>query len=117
MTAPTVSNNGGTAIAFGSTTSITFVNGEATVSGGNNGVMRLYLVQTKTLAVTEGTRSSTGNDALTVAVSAGALGKFAWSLISSNERRGLHRFKHNDGSGRLGERSLRRLMHRQTRLL
>jgi|GEM_PF-2455499 len=82
VTAPTVSNSAGSSIAFGSATSINFVNGVATVSGGNNGVMRLYRAQSRTITVTDGSRSSSGNDALAVTVTAGAVGKFAWSLTS-----------------------------------
>ena len=42
VTAPTVKNSSGSAIAFGSTTAITFTSGVATVSSGNNGAMALY---------------------------------------------------------------------------
>ena len=52
---PTVSNNTGTAINFGSATAITFTNGVATVAGANNGVMRLYRVETALIVVSDGT--------------------------------------------------------------
>jgi hypothetical protein len=81
-TAPTVTNSSGSARAFGVSTSITFSSGVATVSGGNNGVMRLYRAQTAIISVTDGTISSSGSDRLTVTVSAGPLGKFAWALTS-----------------------------------
>ena len=66
--APTVVNSNGTAIAFGSTTDITFSSGVATVSSGENGVMELYDVQTATISVTDGTISSSGNGNLSVTV-------------------------------------------------
>ncbi len=81
--APTVTSNSGTAIAFGVATPTLFTNGVATVSGGNNGVMRLYRAQTATVSVSDGAGlSSSGVDRLTVTVSASALGKFAWALTS-----------------------------------
>ncbi len=83
VTAPTVSNAGGGAVNFGTATLISFSNGEATASGSSNGVMLLYGVQTTaTISVTDQSISSTGNNALTATVSAGALGKFTWSLTS-----------------------------------
>jgi hypothetical protein len=80
--APTVTNSSGTAIAFGSTTAITFTNGNAVVSGSNNGVLRLYRAQNAIVSATDGTISSSGTDRLTVTVSPGSLGRFAWSLTS-----------------------------------
>jgi alpha-tubulin suppressor-like RCC1 family protein len=55
---PTVSNNSGTAVNFGTAESITFANGVSTVSGSSNGVMRLYKLETAHLVVTDGTYTS-----------------------------------------------------------
>ena len=82
VTPPTVSNNAGTAIPFGSSTLMTFTNGIATVSGSTNGAMRLYKVESAIISVTDGTISSAGADRLTVAVAPGALGQFSWTLAS-----------------------------------
>ena len=54
VTTPKVRNATGTDIAFGSATSITFTNGVATVSGGNNGVLKLYKAETAVISVTDG---------------------------------------------------------------
>ncbi len=83
VTAPTVSNNAGLAVAFGSPTALTFTNGVATVTGSANGAMRLYRVENAIIAVTDGTISSLASDRLTVAVTPGALGQFAWTLAPS----------------------------------
>jgi hypothetical protein len=79
---PTVSSASGTAVPFGAVTAITFTNGIATVSGSNNGVMRLYLVETAIISASDQTISSSGTDRLTVAVTPSTLGRFAWSVIS-----------------------------------
>ncbi len=79
---PTVTNSLGTAKFFGDSTAITFTGGIAQVNGSSNGVMRLYRAQTATIAVTDGSVSSSGSDQLTVTVSPAALGKFAWVLTS-----------------------------------
>ncbi len=81
-TDPTVTNATGTAVAFGSATSITFTNGVATVSAGNNGAMVLYNAESATIAATDGTIDATGADRLTVAVSAAPLAKFALALTN-----------------------------------
>lgn len=57
---PTVTNSGGTAANFGAATAITFANGVATVSGSNNGVMRLYKVETANIIVSDGSGHSNG---------------------------------------------------------
>jgi autotransporter-associated beta strand protein len=75
VTAPTVKNSSGTAIAFGAATAITFTNGVATVSGGNNGVLALYKVETAVIAVSDGSISATGSDRLSVTVSGGTATK------------------------------------------
>lgn len=82
VTAPTVSNKLGSAIAFGSVTTLTFTSGVATVSAGNNGAMTLYKVETAVIAATEGSITTTGSDRLSVVVSAAALNKFALALSS-----------------------------------
>ena len=68
MTAPSVTDKVGTATSFGTPTTITFTNGVATISGANNGVMKLYKVESPTVAVTDG--SISGNASLTVTFAA-----------------------------------------------
>ncbi len=70
VTAPTVTDKDGHVVAFGTITPITFIGGEATVSGGNNGAMTLYKAETATISVTDGTHGSSGSDQLSVTVSA-----------------------------------------------
>jgi hypothetical protein len=67
---PTVSNNSGTATAFGTATSITFEGGTATVSGANNGVMKLYSAETAKVTVTDGTINNGSGLSVTVAPAA-----------------------------------------------
>jgi hypothetical protein len=55
---PTVSSSAGIATNFEAPTSISFTSGVAKVSGVNNGLMRLYAVQTANVAVTDGTFTS-----------------------------------------------------------
>jgi hypothetical protein len=66
-TVPTVSNSSGTAVAFGSTTAISFNNGVAAVSGAENGVMRLYRAAAANISVTDGTLATASPLAVTVA--------------------------------------------------
>ncbi len=82
LTQPSVTNSSGVAVSFGASTMITFTNGVATVSAGQNGQMRLYKVESALISVTDGTISSTGTDRLSVTVSPGLLGQFAWTLTS-----------------------------------
>ncbi|MHB9030384.1 MAG: ice-binding family protein [Candidatus Latescibacterota bacterium] len=70
--APTVTDKSGLPIAFGSATTITFANGVATISAGNNGVMTLYKEETVNIVATEGIITTTGSNRLTVTV-AGAV--------------------------------------------
>lgn len=56
---PTVSDSSGSAVAFGSATPTSFSAGVATVSGGANGVMRLYKIGAATITVSDGTLSGT----------------------------------------------------------
>ncbi len=62
---PTVTNASGTAVAFGTATAITFINGTASVSGSSNGVMKLYEADTDSITVTDG---SITNSAVSVTV-------------------------------------------------
>ncbi|MHB8059956.1 MAG: RCC1 domain-containing protein, partial [Gaiellaceae bacterium] len=55
---PTVTNSAGAAIDFGAATAINFTNGVATVAGANNGVMRLYKVQTAHIVVSDGSHDN-----------------------------------------------------------
>ena len=80
LTQPSVTDNTGATVPFGSATSVLFTNGVATVSAGSNGAMKLYKAETATIAVSDGTIGSSGTDRLTVAVAPAALGKFAWVL-------------------------------------
>ena len=43
----------GTAVNFGTATTITFTNGTATVTGSNNGAMTLYKVETANVIVSD----------------------------------------------------------------
>ena len=78
-TSPTVRNNTGGLVLFGSPTNINFSSGVATVSGGNNGVMALYKQETAVIAATDGAISATGSDRLTVVVSTAAASQLAFS--------------------------------------
>ena len=79
VTAPTVSSKTGVATAFGTAMTVTFTNGVATVSGVNNGVMKLYKAETALISVTDGTLSSAGADRLSVVVSAATVSAIAVS--------------------------------------
>ena len=72
VTAPTVTNSTGTAVAFGSSTAITFAAGVATVSGGANGRMVLYLVENAAITATDGAVATQPGTRLPVSVSAAA---------------------------------------------
>ena len=54
VTAPTVTNTGASAIAFGSSTTNTFTSGVSNTAGGV-GSMKLYKIETANVAVTDGT--------------------------------------------------------------
>lgn len=72
---PTVTNSSGTAINFGSTTTIAFSGGVATVSGTSNGAMTLYKAETASITVSDG---SIGNGAgLSVTVKPASASSFA----------------------------------------
>ena len=70
---PTVTNSSGEAIAFGTATAIAFSAGVAVVSGGSNGVMRLYKSAAASVKVTEGAISSA---TVTVTPTVGTATKF-----------------------------------------
>ncbi len=63
---PTVTNSSGTARTFGSTTTITFTTGQATVSGSSNGQMILYKAASATITATDGTINSPTGLSVTV---------------------------------------------------
>jgi hypothetical protein len=67
---PTVNNSSGTATAFGTTTSINFTGGSASASGANNGVMKLYSVETAKVTVSDGTINNGSGLSVTVAPAA-----------------------------------------------
>ncbi len=76
-TQPTVTNSAGTAVAFGTATSITFRNGVTNVSRGNNGEMVLRRAETASIAVTDGTVSNGAG--LSVTVSPGNAARLAFT--------------------------------------
>lgn len=63
--APTVSNSSGSAVTFGAATALNFSNGVATVSGGNNGVLRVYKAGAANISATEGSIATSTPLALT----------------------------------------------------
>ena len=68
VNAPTIKDKTGAAIAFGSSTTITFTNGVASVSSGSNGVLALYKAESAIISVSDGTITSTGSDRLSINV-------------------------------------------------
>lgn len=79
-THPTVTSSTGTAVAFGTAETITFTNGQATVSSGRNGSMTLYKAETANVTVTDGTLSNGTGTSLVVG--AGSTSAFALSTPS-----------------------------------
>jgi hypothetical protein len=77
---PTVASGTGVATNFATATAITFATGIATVSGANNGVMRLYNAETASVTATEGTVKTT--TPLSVAVARGAPARLAWTHVT-----------------------------------
>lgn len=67
-TAPTIVNNAGAAIAFGSATALNFTSGVASVSSGKNGLMRLPKAGATSVSASDGTIGTASPLALTVAV-------------------------------------------------
>lgn len=78
---PTVTDNAGNAVAFGTATPITFVNGVATVSSGSNGAMVLRDAGSDSVTVREGTISEEAT--LDVTVAAGTAARLAWVNVSA----------------------------------
>ncbi len=68
---PTVSDKTGVDKVFGTSTTITFTNGVATVSGSSNGKMKLYKNEGVFIAATDGAIDSKGSDRLSASVSTG----------------------------------------------
>jgi hypothetical protein len=64
--APTVSDSSGTAVNFGTATALSFSSGVATVSGSNNGVLRVYNAGSANVTASEGTVTTPTPLALTV---------------------------------------------------
>jgi hypothetical protein len=65
-THPTVTNSSGSATSFGTATAISFTNGVASVTGSNNGVMKLYKAEPAGITATDGTISSGAGLSVTV---------------------------------------------------
>jgi hypothetical protein len=70
--APTVANSSGTAIPFGSATSLTFSAGVATVSTTKNGVLKVYRAGAASISASEGSITTPSPVALTVSPAAAA---------------------------------------------
>jgi hypothetical protein len=85
-TAPTVANSSGTAVAFGSTTAISFTLGVATVTSTKNGVMKLYRAGATEINVSDGTIADETPVALTVAP--GTASKLGLSATSTTPAAG-----------------------------
>jgi hypothetical protein len=79
---PTVSDSSGADVVFGSVTAINFNAGVATVSGVQNGVMKLYKTGSTSLTATDGTLLTP--TALVVTVAPGAAIKFAFSASATS---------------------------------
>jgi hypothetical protein len=79
-TRPTVSSSSGTAINFGTATAISFSSGVASVSGSNNGVMKLYKAETASITVSDGTISN--GSGLSVTVSPASAARLAWTSVT-----------------------------------
>jgi len=79
--AATVANSSGAATNFGTATAITFTAGVATVSGSNNGVMRLYKVGAASISATA--TGVTTPTPLEVTVSAAAAAKFVLTAVTT----------------------------------
>jgi hypothetical protein len=69
---PTVTDGAGSAVAFGTATTISFSGGVATVSGGANGAMKLYKAETAKVTVSDGTLNNATGASVTVSPAAAA---------------------------------------------
>jgi trimeric autotransporter adhesin len=76
-THPTVTTSSGIATNFGTATAISFTNGVASVTGSNNGVMKLYKAEAATVTVTDGTISNGAGTSVTVGPAAASKLAFA----------------------------------------
>jgi len=85
-TAPTVVNSGGTAVAFGSATALTFTTGVAAVSSSKNGLMKLYRSGAASIDVSDGSISA--DAPLAVTVSPAAASKFTLGASSTTPTAG-----------------------------
>jgi hypothetical protein len=79
--APTVANSSGTAVAFGTATSLTFSSGVATVSSSKNGVLKVFDADAANVTATEG--SITTPTPLALTVSPAAASKFVLAAVSA----------------------------------
>jgi hypothetical protein len=79
--APTVVNSGGTAVAFGTATSLSFSSGVAAVSSSKNGVLKVYDADAANVTATEGSITTPTPLALTVIPA--AAGKFVLAAASA----------------------------------
>lgn len=79
--APTVVNSAGTAVAFGTATSLSFTSGAATVSSSKNGVLKVYDADAANVTATEGSIATPTPLALTV--SPAAASKFVLAAASA----------------------------------
>jgi hypothetical protein len=68
--APTVVNSAGTTIAFGTATALNFTAGVAAVASSKNGVMKLNKAETASVAVSDGSISTSAGLAITVGTAA-----------------------------------------------
>ena len=85
---PTVTSLDGTVTNFGTAMAINFAGGVADVSGSNNGVMRLYKVETAHIVVSDGSGHSNGAG-LSVAVSAAAANRLVFTQSPGNTVAGV----------------------------
>ncbi len=84
--AATVTSSSGSAVNFGSATSITFTAGVATVSGSNNGVMKIYKAGAATVSATA--TGVTTTTPLEATVSAAAAAKFVLTAATTTPAAG-----------------------------
>jgi hypothetical protein len=81
---PTVSNSSGTATAFGTATAISFTSGAATVSGANNGVMKLYAAEAAKVTVGDGSIGNGSGLSITVKAAAATAMAFVNCATTAN---------------------------------
>src|SRR5439155_9133558 len=76
----------GTASNFGVATTITFTSGAASVSGSNNGAMKLYKVESASITVSDG--SLTNGSGLSVTVGSSGAASFSLSATTTTPTAG-----------------------------